>query len=215
MIKEGIMSFELQPSQAINVKELSEKLKISTTPIMEAVAKLKQENIVEVIPQVGTYISGIKIELVEDAAFMRLVLEKEILRRACKSFSRESLLELKKNLVLQKELMENKCSKIEFHRLDNKLHSIIFRENQKQNLWETISRSSTQYNRIRVLSEMENGVEETIAQHEAIIKMIENKDVEMVDKIVTEHILEPVEFLRDLSSNNGPYIDYSTMAANG
>ena len=60
VIKEAIMSLELKPGQAISEIELAEMLNISRTPIREVMAKLKEENLVEVLPQVGTYVSKIK-----------------------------------------------------------------------------------------------------------------------------------------------------------
>ena len=53
-------------------------LNISRTPIREVMAKLKEEYLVEVLPQVGTYVSKIKSQLIEEAAFMRFTLEKEV-----------------------------------------------------------------------------------------------------------------------------------------
>ncbi len=96
IIKEGIMSLELQPGKAISEIELAEALHLSRTPIREVMAKLREEYLVEVFPQVGTYVSKIKPQLVEEASFMRYYLEKEILKLACESFPYENLLELEK-----------------------------------------------------------------------------------------------------------------------
>ena len=80
VIKEAIMSLELKPGQAISEIELADMLNISRTPIREVMAKLKEEYLVEVLPQVGTYVSKIKSQLIEEAAFMRFTLEKEVLK---------------------------------------------------------------------------------------------------------------------------------------
>ena len=79
VIKESIMSLELRPGQEISEIELAEALQISRTPIREVMTKLREENLVNVIPQVGTYVSKIKLKLIEEAAFMRFTLEKEII----------------------------------------------------------------------------------------------------------------------------------------
>ena len=89
VIKEGIMYLELQPGQAISEIELAEALNLSRTPIREVMAKLREENLVEVLPQVGTYVSKINSQLVEEASFMRFTLEKEVLKLACESFAEE------------------------------------------------------------------------------------------------------------------------------
>ena len=60
VIKENIMSLKLKPGQAISEIELAEALQISRTPIREVMGKLREEHLVEVLPQVGSYISKIK-----------------------------------------------------------------------------------------------------------------------------------------------------------
>ena len=105
VIKEAIMSLELKPGQAISEIELADMLNISRTPIREVMAKLKEEYLVEVLPQVGTYVSKIKSQLIEEAAFMRFTLEKEVLKLSCESFPEDKILELKRNIALQEELL--------------------------------------------------------------------------------------------------------------
>jgi DNA-binding GntR family transcriptional regulator len=208
VIKEGIMSLELQPGQAISEIELAEALHLSRTPIREVMTKLKEENLVEVFPQVGTYISKIKPQLVEEASFMRYNLEKEILKLACHSFPSENLQELKKNLALQQELISQKGLEQEFHRLDTRFHHIIYQGNKKENVWAAITRLGTHYNRIRVLSEIQYSFDEAIAQHEIIVTIIENKQVEKVEGIVRKHISDPIKTWDSLFQEDSPYLNY-------
>src|SRR4051812_21391730 len=117
VMKEAIMSFKLVPGTSISVVKMAEILHISGTPIKQSLAKLKDDHLVEVIPQVGTYVTKIKKQLVEQAAFMRLTLEKEILKSACRSFPERGLRELKKNVVQQEWLLSNNGSALDFHKL--------------------------------------------------------------------------------------------------
>jgi GntR family transcriptional regulator, rspAB operon transcriptional repressor len=59
-IKEGVLSLQLQRGQALSVVDLAKALKVSTTQIKEAMGRLQLEHLVEVIPQVGTYVSKIR-----------------------------------------------------------------------------------------------------------------------------------------------------------
>ena len=169
VIKEGIMSLELRPGQEISEIELAETLQISRTPIREVMAKLREENLVEVIPQVGTYVSKIKLKLIEEAAFMRFTLEKELLKLSCESFPQEKLLELKKNIAIQEVLLDQEGMEMDFHQLDTEFHYIIFEGNKKENVWAAVRRLGTHYNRIRILSEMENRFDDAVDQHKEII----------------------------------------------
>jgi DNA-binding GntR family transcriptional regulator len=212
VIKEGIMYLELKPGQAISEIELAETLNLSRTPIREVLAKLREENLVVVIPQVGTYITKIDLQLVKEASFMRFYLEQEILKRSCESFPQENLFGLKNNLELQKALIGSMGMERKFHTLDTEFHYSIFQGNKKENVWASITRLSTHYNRIRVLSEMKHSFEKAISQHETIINIIENKESEKAEEIVRQHILEPMQLWENLFQEGSPYLDYFDLA---
>ena len=53
---------------------------------------------------------------------------------------------------------------------------------------------------MRVLSEIENRFDQAIAQHKKIIAIIENKEVDQVEKILREHIMEPIKLWEKLYS---------------
>jgi DNA-binding GntR family transcriptional regulator len=209
VIKEAIMTLELQPGQTISEVELAEALQISRTPIREVMAKLREEYLVEVLPQVGTYVSKIKSQLIEEAAFMRITLEKEVLKESCEFFPQEKLLELKRNVSFQEELLTQKGMEREFHKLDTQFHHIIFQGNNRENVWGAIIRLSTHYNRMRLLSEIEDhGFANKVAQHKNIVKIIENKEVDKVEASVREHIIEPIKHWEDLFDPDSIYAHY-------
>lgn len=208
ILRNAIMYLELKPGQAISEVELAEALNISRTPIREVLTQLKEENLVEVIPQVGTYVTKINLQLIEEAAFMRYILEKEVLKQACSSFPEGHLNRLKQNLIYQDMLRNSQDKEREFHKLDTEFHEIIFHGKRKEHIWNSIYRLSTHYNRIRLLSELESGFNHAIDEHHEIVKIIENKAVDQVEKIVHQHILAPTKQWKELFSENSPYYDY-------
>ena len=212
VIKEGIMSLQLKPGQAISEVELAEALQISRTPIREVMGKLREEHLVEVLPQVGSYISKIKPQLIEEAAFMRYTLEKEVMRLACESFPEDKLRELKRNVALQEELVDQKTEGLAFHKLDTKFHAIIFQGINKEHVWDAITRLSTHYNRMRVLSELEHNFQAAFQEHKNIIQIIENGDVEQVETAVHHHIMKPTKLWGSLLHPESPYSDYFDLS---
>ena len=153
-IKEEIMSFELVPETFVSSVKMAEKLQISSLPIKVALTKLQDEHLVDVIPQVGTYVTKIKKGMIDQATFMRITLEKEGLKLACESFPDTELVKLKKNVAQQEFLLSNNGSVIDFNKLDIEFHEIIFRGIQKVDVWDSITRLSTHYNRFKLLTEM-------------------------------------------------------------
>lgn len=207
-IQEAIMLFELKPGKSINVNEWAHLLRISITFIRAALTKLSEEQYVKVLPQVGTYVLKIKEQFVNEALFMRIALEKEVIKSACESFPEEGLLELKRNLAQQEMLIGKTGVALEFHKLDHAFHSILFRRNQKENVWASITRLSTHYNRVRLLSEMQHNFKNTINQHKKIISIIENKEKTRVEDVINQHLIEPTKILKELYRTKNIYEDY-------
>ena len=212
VIKEKIMSLELKPGQAISEGELAEALQISRTPIREVMGKLREEHLVEVYPQVGSYVSKNNPQLLEEAAFMRFTLEKEVMKTACMSFPKDELRLLKRNIALQEESVAEGSEAIEFHKLDTQFHKTLFQAVGKEHVWEAITRLSTHYNRVRVLSEMEHSYHRAFAEHKDILRMIENKEVDKVEEVLYSHVMKPTESWEQFYQPDSPYISYFDLS---
>ena len=188
VLKDNIMTLNLKPGELLSEADLSEKLGISRTPIREVLMRLKNEHLIEVKPQTGTYISLIDANLIEEAMFMRYTLEKEVLKTVSNNINDNLLMELEKNLFAQKLIANRDDSAIEFHKLDKKFHQLLFEGSNKKNIWNSILNISTHYNRMRLLFEMQANKDEIINQHEEYLNVIKNKSLDDIDKIVTYHI---------------------------
>ena len=188
VLKDNIMTLNLKPGELLSEADLSEKLGISRTPIRKVLMRLKNEHLIEVKPQTGTYISLIDANLIEEAMFMRYTLEKEVLKTVSNNINDNLLMELEKNLFAQKLIANRDDSAIEFHKLDKKFHQLLFEGSNKKNIWNSILNISTHYNRMRLLFEMQANKEEIINQHEEYLNIIKNKSLDDIDRIVTKHI---------------------------
>ena len=207
-IKEGILSLQLPPGQALSVPELAETLKVSSTPIKEALGRLQLANLVEIIPQVGTYVSKINPQFIEEAAHMRFILEKETLNLACKSFPKESMKQLKKNLDLQETLLAEKGTGWDFQKIDKNFHYILFQGNQRRIMWEAITQLTTHYNRMVMLFRMEQDFDKLLTGHQNILSIIERKEIDQVENILREHIWEPIKNWRSFYNKESSYSIY-------
>lgn len=202
VLKDNIMSLELKPGELLSESDLSEKLSISRTPIREVIMRLKSEHLIEVKPQAGTYVSLIDKEIIDEAIFMRTLLEKEVLKLACSEFSEEMFMELEKNLFAQKLVLNKAGKENEFHNLDKEFHRLIFIGCNKINIWESIMKMSTHYNRMRLLSEMKIDKAQIIKQHEEMISIIKNEDLNKIDQYIETHIVEPANEWNKLINDN-------------
>jgi GntR family transcriptional regulator, rspAB operon transcriptional repressor len=210
-LKDNIMSLELKPGQNINESEISQQLNISRTPVREILMRLKEEHLIMVRPQIGTYVSLIDRQLVDEAFFMRYHLEKEVLRMACRNFPEESLMELEKNLVSQKRIFGKQDKELEFHKLDIEFHGLIFTGLNLPEVWNSILKISTHYNRLRLLFEIKFSNQDLIEHHEQFFNAIKDRDTEAVEILLEKHFNRPKESWKNLFNDLSEYRHYFSM----
>jgi DNA-binding GntR family transcriptional regulator len=74
-LREQIVSVALDPGSRLSENELAAGYGVSRTPVREALIRLADDGLVEVFPQLGTYVSRISVREVREAQFIREALE--------------------------------------------------------------------------------------------------------------------------------------------
>src|ERR671921_1610907 len=90
-LREAIVCAELEPGRRLSENELADLLGVSRTPVREALARLRDERLVAIVPQLGTFVTLISPAAVEDAAFVREALECSAIRLATEHASERDL----------------------------------------------------------------------------------------------------------------------------
>ncbi|MGL5023628.1 MAG: GntR family transcriptional regulator [Cetobacterium sp.] len=207
-LKEKIMNLELEPGQSISESEIAEWFSLSRTPVREILMKLKDEHLIEVIPQKGTYVSLINLDLVREGTFVRSVLESEVLKLACNGIEDDFKKKLDMNIFQYEYIVDEENSKAEKHHLDKRFHEIIFDSVGMSNIWESIQKLSTHYNRVRVLSEIQSTDRHILEEHKRIIEIITNKEYDKVEEIIETHIKKPMDKWKKLYADGSEFKRY-------
>lgn len=188
LLIEEILKFRLLPGDKISEKEISEKFKVSRTPVRESFIQLSQDGLLEIYPQKGTCVSLIDLNLVEEARFMREHLEVAVIQLACETFPQESLFSLEMNLKMQEMCMKEKNYEKLFQ-LDEEFHQTIFDGCKKKNIWNVIQSMNMHFKRLRMLRLATNlNWDSIIHQHLLLVEAIRNKEPEVAEKIMKEHL---------------------------
>jgi DNA-binding GntR family transcriptional regulator len=187
-LKREIMELKLEPGRFISEKDVIEMLQVSRTPIREALVKLSQEGLIETIPQKGSFISLIDLELVEESRFVRETLEKAIVRQACRLLSSEQVLQLQ-NLISLQELCVREKNFERLFDLDEEFHQTIVVGCGKTRTWGMLQQLNTHYNRIRFMRLAVNYDWEIIlSEHREITRAIREKEADAAEQAMSEHL---------------------------
>ena len=186
-LRQNIVNLNFKPGQILNIHEITEKLEVSRTPVREALIRLEREGLVDVIPQVGTSVSKIDLDRIEEEQFIRSSLEEKALELCLQKDIKLLLIELEKTLLHQ-EIGLKDSDAIIFLDWDDEFHHSVFHFAEKELSWNLIQKNSSHYRRIRIMTlwnkELRNSVFE---QHKEIYSFIKRKDLKTVSSLILDH----------------------------
>jgi GntR family transcriptional regulator, rspAB operon transcriptional repressor len=97
-IKNLILCNEVLPGQKLHHQELSERLRVSRTPVREALTRLVQEGYVSFLPNRGFTCKEIRLQEAEELYDLREALEAFAVERAIKNLTHDGLIEFAKKM---------------------------------------------------------------------------------------------------------------------
>lgn len=201
----NIEFLNLEPGEKISENQISEILNLSRTPVREAFTSLRANLLIDVKPQIGTFISYFDIDMSKELLFFRSSLEEKAVIEVCKK-DRLDNLEVFEEIIEKEKLLHSSKEFEELLALDNKFHNLIFEELGYRKIPSIIENNTSYLVRIRILRLKANIREKNyIDEHEKILQFMINKDAENASKILKNHINELVDDMNELSEK---YPDY-------
>ena len=187
VIRENIVKLELAPGSMISEQDIANELNLSRTPVHEAMQELSSTKIIEILPQRGSHVSLIDMDLVDEAIFLRATIESAITEMCCKQATEQDIQELEENVTLQQFYFEkNNLDKI--MELDNDFHEKMYRITKKMQCHYMIRLISIHYDRIRELHLHSFNPELIINEHQDILNAIKNRDAKAAKEAVSKHL---------------------------
>lgn len=208
VIKDNIMGLGLKPGELVSEIDLASKLNMSRTPIREVLIRLKSERLIEVRPQIGTFVSLIDWKLVGEAIFVRCTLEKEALKQACVAFNEQELIAMEECLAKQQSIAHRADQLLEFHELDKAFHELIFKGINKDSVWDMVFNMSIHYSRMRLLAEMNLNKGFIVCEHGKYLEIIREKKTGNIEQAVEAHIGDQLKVWEELIEHNESIAQY-------
>lgn len=112
----------LKTGKTINLAALSRHLKVSVTPIREALTQLQQSRIIKAVPNRGFIIAELDVEEAED--LYELVANLEVMAIENSEFNEEHIIKLK----AQQEVFENATNALDRIQADLEFHRLLTKE---------------------------------------------------------------------------------------
>ncbi len=186
-LTKNIVSMELKPGTVLSENELAKEMGISRTPLREALIDLNRSLVVETIPQKGSFVSLIDPDLVEEARFIREVLDLSVIEIACHIATEEDILNLEANVKLQEFYLENYMPE-KILELDDTFHRMIYVMANKERTYKMKASMMMHYDRARALSLVTVKDTKIVNDHRLIMEAIRNRNVEEAQAQTRKHL---------------------------
>ncbi len=202
-IENDILNGKYMPGDNLNESRVAGELKVSRTPVREAIRQLELEGLVAYIPNKGAIVKGMSSEDIRDIYDIRIKIEGLAAKRAAANMTPAQLKELQE-VVEFEEFYTNKGDTEQILKLDTRFHEIIFKASGSRLLNRTLTSFHHYIQRARNLSLMDKErAKKALKEHMAIMKAIEKKDREKAESLMAQHILnasENIERIKDYST---------------
>jgi DNA-binding GntR family transcriptional regulator len=192
IIRDLVADRVLRQGARINVNELAERMGVSPTPVKEALSRLAEEGLVEVIPRKGTFVTQLSVEDLAEILDVRRGLELLAAESAVENITPDEIAEMRK-LALA---LQNPPSRMKYHlsfhvRKNQDLHNILVQASRNKKLISIYSGLHVAVLMARAIAfgRWESRVKADFFEHQAIINSLETGCREKLIKAVDAHLL--------------------------
>jgi len=195
-LKTMILDQNLKSGSKIFQEKLAEDLGISRTPLVNALKKLEQEQLITAIPRKGFYVREFSKEEMVYIFELREVLEGLAARRAALRISASQIQKLQ-NLFTGLKTAEATGSVEKYAKEDRRFHNYLINiggDDLLSNMLETYSVITFSY-LVKFRGGLVRPPQETLPEHLAIVEAIIRRDPEMAEQAVRLHFMRSREKL--------------------
>ncbi|MBZ8141085.1 GntR family transcriptional regulator [Rubrivivax gelatinosus] len=187
-LRDEIVSLHRRPGDVIYEKEIAQEAQVSRTPVREALLRLADEKLVEIVPKSGTIVARIPVAMLPEIILARTALESITVRAAAERARGSDVAGLRAILELQREKLA--VGDLDgFHAADEGLHRAIAAAAGLPGIWDMVQQLKVQLDRYRRLTlPQPQRMDKALAEHEAIVDAIAARDVDAAVGRVSAHL---------------------------
>jgi len=197
-LRRAIITLTLLPSEGLSEQDLAQQLGVSRTPVREALIRLADEGLIDILPQRGSFVAPIRLREVEEAQFIRENLEVAVTRRLAGNATPRFVRTMRNNLKRQTDAVHEGALE-NFLDWDEAFHRTLCEEADLPKSWRVIQNVKLQMDRVRYLSLPEPGhLALLLEQHAAVLEAIEAGWTDLAGERMRSHLQEVLRTVRRL-----------------
>lgn len=192
-IEAMILTGELQPGQRINESHLAAALRVSRAPIREACRRLERHGLVEVRPNLGTFVCTLDDDDIVELYEIRIALEELLGRRAAVRIDDAALRDLDDCLLLLAEHGASGDSQA-YYLANQRFHAVIVAAAGSRHLAYAYAGAAKRLAIYRIGQRASpEDMRVSHAEHACIVAALRARDADAAGRALAEHCRRGVE----------------------
>ncbi|OSP55316.1 GntR family transcriptional regulator [Pseudoruegeria sp. SK021] len=207
VLRDEIVSLDLIPGTKLSEADLARRFGVSRQPVREALIRLNHQRLVLVRPQQATVVCKISAKDILHSRFVRIAVEVEVARLACRNVTDRDLNALQHNLDKQEKAVEATDYR-RFHTLDYRFHRLLCIAARAELIYRTVAESKQYVERICLLElAIPERFATTYQDHKAIFAaLVERNSCEM-EALLRVHLARLNGTLQSVRAQNPEFFD--------
>lgn len=191
-VKQQILEGQLQPGDQLIVRNISEKLGVSQTPVREAIQHLSGENIIVYIRNKGYFIYRYGKEDAFEIYSLRATMEGLAIRLATQRCDKKSIKKLESIYAdMQEKLYDKEVPSLSNHSL--KIHNFIYQMSNHKRLIKFNESISFQISVLNRILGSKSTKQFEVEEHKELIEVIKEGDPKLAEQTMRDHIYRSYE----------------------
>ncbi|MCR4430311.1 MAG: GntR family transcriptional regulator [Tepidanaerobacteraceae bacterium] len=192
-MRQAIFDGELKPGDRLVEKDLAEKMRVSRTPIREALRKLETEGLIKHVPRKGVVVKGFSPEDIIEIYSIRQALEALAITYTVKNITEKEIKKLKALIEEMASLTEEDETEDLFN-TSQEFNDILMRSCKMPRLIGLISTYREYLQRFRTvtMSRKERKMS-ALKDHREILQAVIDRDAARAKRLVEEHLQKALE----------------------
>jgi len=176
VLRNAILDGKLKPGQHLVERDIAGQMKVSRTPVREAIQKLENEQLVRHLPRRGVFVAGFTPDDVREIEVIRGALESLCCRLAAAKITAGELDKLQ--ALNQDMLIEEEQGHIDKAiQINRKFHEGLYKAAKSPHLYYFVNTLRGYINRFTMVSYKKPGrIREVYREHEAILACLSRHD---------------------------------------
>ena len=195
-LRRAIVTARIEPGTTLHEPGIAAHFTVSRTPVREALLRLREDGLVEIWRQSGTFVAPVDAARVEEGMLVREALEPRVIAHAVDYLTDDILSALEFQTQRMADAARTKDART-FIEADDHFHQLLVATSGYVHVAGIITQVNAQLDRVRYLSASEPiRARAAVAEHRQLLKCLAGRDKDASSRLLEKHLQGSWQLIR-------------------